>query len=246
MHILMILEIYFYCHGNIFDNTELIPQVFDLDGNQYTYDVVPNSSAPYIEEITFNKIYSFSNFTPKNNKIYCYPYNYLYVTNNIGDNAIYKFEDFSDTNCKFYNAFGLSVGGSGRLVPRNYKGLAEDNDESVTLAKFPTCQWSSDSYTNWLTEQAVNHQTRNLQTATSSIGSALNLKLGDAISTVANSYLQYVNEFYDASLLPQKVAGGNTGDINFSGANNSYKMMRKHPKLEYLRQIDDWFTRFRL
>ena len=242
----MILKIYSYYHGNIFDNTVLIQQVFDLDGNQYTYDVVPNSSDPYVEEITFNKIYSFTNFTPKNNKIYCYPYNYLYVTNNIGDNAIYKFEDFSDTNCKFYNGFGLSVGGSGRLVPRNYKGLAEDHDESVTLAKFPTCQWSSDSYTNWLTEQAVNHQTRNLQTGASAIGSALKGNFGEVFSTVANSYLQYVNEFYDASLLPQKVAGGNTGDINFSFAINNYKMMRIHPKLEYLRQIDDWFTRFRL
>ena len=56
--------------------------------------------------------------------------------------------------------------------------------------------------------------------------------------------MQYKNEFYSASLLPQKVGGSNAGDVNFSSNNVCYKLVRMHPKLEYLQMIDDWFTRF--
>ncbi|MBQ2350319.1 MAG: hypothetical protein II393_03535, partial [Cytophagales bacterium] len=50
----------------------------------------------------------------------------------------------------------VSVGGSVRLVPRNYKNIDKNYDESLPLAKFPTCSWSSDAFTNWLVSNAVN------------------------------------------------------------------------------------------
>lgn len=163
----------FILPGKIFDNVTLITSSFDYNSTNYPLYRVPNSSDPFYETVTFNKIHSFTGFTPKNNKLFVYPYNYIYATNNSGDNATYKFEDFSDTACNFYNFFGISVGGSGRLVPKNYKGFAENNDESLTLAKLPTCQWSSDAYTNWLTQNAVNHETRNLNTAMNIVSSAI-------------------------------------------------------------------------
>lgn len=230
----------------IFDNMTLHQTVFNYNNTTYTMYGIPNQNNPYVEEISYNKIYSFPNFVPKNNKVYCYPYNYIYATNNIGDSTTYKFENFSDNACNFYNFFGISVGGSGRLVPRNYAGFLENNDESLTLGKFPTCQWSSDSYTNWLTQNAVNLGTRTLTTGVGAIGSAISGNFGSAFTSIANGYLQTMNDFYSASLLPQKVAGSNTGDINYSTNNLCYKLVRMHPKIEYLRIIDDWFTRFRI
>lgn len=234
----------FILPSKVFDNVTLITSSFDYNNVSHPLYRVPNDSNPYVEEVSYNKIHSFTGFTPKNNKLYCYPYNYIYATNNIGDNAIYKFEEFSDNKCNFYNFFGISVGGSGRLVPRNYKGFLENNDESITLAKLPTCQWSSDSYTNWLTQNAVNFETRNINTAIGMLGSAASGNVAGVATSLANTYLQYKNDFYSASLLPQKVAGTNGGDVNFSSNNVCYKLVRMHPKLEYLRMIDDWFTRF--
>lgn len=33
-----------------------------------------------------------------------------------------------------------------------------NEDESIALGKYPTCSWSSDSYTNWLAQNSLNMQ----------------------------------------------------------------------------------------
>ena len=42
-------------------------------------DSTTNEEYPFI----FEKTTSFSDYTPKNNKCFVYPYNYLYITNNM-------------------------------------------------------------------------------------------------------------------------------------------------------------------
>ena len=68
-----------------------------------------------------NKVTAFSDYTPKNNKCFVYPYNYLFVSNNQGSNNIYKYEDFNTETCVFENQFSIAVGGSGRIVPKIIK-----------------------------------------------------------------------------------------------------------------------------
>lgn len=105
---------------------------------------------------TVDKNTSFTGFTPKNNKVKCYPWNYLMVSNNVGKVNILKYEDFSTSNCQFDLIGALTIGGSFKLIPKNYKGVTSNYDESMSLAKFPTCSWSSDAFTNWLTQEAAN------------------------------------------------------------------------------------------
>ena len=234
----------FMLPANIFESTSFIETSFESDGNNYQLKQLPNTVNPFVQEISVNKLYTFPNFTPKNNKLKVYPYNYIYATNNVGDSATYKFENFSDNTCNFYNFFTISIGGSGRLVPRNYCGFAENNDESLTLGKLPTCQWSSDSYTNWLTQNAVNLGTSQLKAQYNTVANALSGDIEGTLTTMADYYLDRMNSFYSASLLPQKLGGTNTGDINFSTNNLCYKLVRMHPKIEYMQIIDDFFTRF--
>lgn len=195
-----------------------------------------------------NKHYSFTGFSPKNNKCYCYPYNYLFVTNNVGNNNIFRYEDFSTTNCVFKNEITMSVGISGRIVPLNYRGIKRNDDEIVPLAKYPTLAWSSDTYTNWLTSQAVNIPT---QLATSLIPSVSTTKekktlvdfSGNAVS-VAGNIASTIGGFFTASMLPQVTHGQNTADINFLAKRNTFTFRFMRAKNEYLRIIDDYFTRF--
>lgn len=121
------------------------------------------SAKTWTQEIS--KLTSFSGLTIKNNKCFCFPYNYLLVSNGQGSNVIYKYENFYSTTCKFLNTFSISIGGSGRLAPIRYKENYSQNtsdfdavniDESISFAKFPTCAWSSDAFINWLTQNAVN------------------------------------------------------------------------------------------
>ena len=89
---------------------------------------------------TIEKRHSFSDYTPKNNKCFVYPYNYLFVSNNQGSYNIYKYEDFYSDSCVFRNDVVLSIGGSGRIIPLNYKKMPENDDESIVLGKYPVCR----------------------------------------------------------------------------------------------------------
>ena len=61
---------------------------------------------------------------------------------------------------------------SGRIVPLYYKGMTNNDDETIPLAKYPTIEWSSDSYINWLTQQAINVPTQ-LMSIVGGTGSSL-------------------------------------------------------------------------
>lgn len=200
-------------------------------------------------DTTIPKRTSFTGFTPKNNKCFVYPYNYLYVTNNVGNHNIYKYENFTSDNCVFENQFAITIGGSGRLVPKNYKGMAKNEDEALPLGKYPVCQWSSDSFTNWLTQNGVNLAT----SIALAVGStALGVATGGATLpataelglSVAGFTAGKIGEFYKASLLPAITGGQPTGDVIWSTDTNGFSIKEMRVKTEFLRIIDDYFSKY--
>lgn len=197
-----------------------------------------------MNNINYPKPLTFDNFTPKNNKVKCYPYNYLYITNNNGSHNVLKIEDFSGENCSFTEIFSVSVGGSGILVPTSYKGVLMNIDESIQLGKFPTIQWSADSYTNWLTQNGVNEKNSLIRFGMNELGNALSGNLAGMIETGADFVMGKMEKLNEVNLLPEKTAGTSCGDVSFSLQKTDFEIHRMRPRLEYLQQIDDFFTRF--
>ena len=117
---------------------------------------VTNSATPVSYTISFAKTYGLGGYTPKNNKLKVYPYCYVLCNNMAGSTNIYNYEDFSNSNCTFSVKGALCPGGSIRLTPTNYKGIASNDNESLMLGKFPICNYQVDMYTNWLTQNSVN------------------------------------------------------------------------------------------
>lgn len=138
----------------------------------------------------------------------------------------------------------MGVGTSGRTVPLNYKNMATADDEALPLAKYPTCGWSADSYTNWLTQQAVNTPLKIANTAVSAGVSAGTGNVVGSATTIANGIGSLIGDFYSASLLPNIEGVQSTGDVNFASNRNTFTYRCMRSKTEYLRIIDDYFTRF--
>lgn len=208
------------------------------------YDMTPSKF-----NTTINKRHSFSNFNPKNNKCFVYPYNYLFVSNNNGSNNIYKYEDFTTENCVFENQFSIAIGGSGRLVPKNYKNMITNDDEALPTGKYPTCAWSSDAFTNWLTQNGVNLVASialtagGVATAIATGGATLPIVAG-AITSVAGTVAGTIGQFNQASLMPNIAGGQATGDVIWACNRNKFTFREMRAKTEYLKIIDDYFTRF--
>lgn len=210
----------------------------------YSFELLNNSTRAVTLAYPVDKTLSFKDYTPKNNKCFVYPYNYLLISNNIGNYNIYKYENFSDNTFLVELECSVSIGGSIRLVPRNYKKIDRNYDESLPLSKFPTCSWSSDAFTNWLTQNAVNIATNLITAGTNIVSSAATSGLGGALVSTATNTANIIGQFYQASLLPAITGGNNTGDVNFAARTNYFAFHHMRVKTEYLKIIDNYFTRF--
>lgn len=112
-------------------------------------------TVPKLNTFNVQKPYdSISGYTPKNNKLYTYPYNVLYITNGEGIAGNFKYELFSGSQCSF-NVWGsMCTTPQAMLVPLDYKGLPVNYDEKIALDGWPQCAWTVDSYQAWLAQNA--------------------------------------------------------------------------------------------
>lgn len=103
--------------GNIQAMFGLPYQAFSIsDVDATTHKVALGGGRKLDTDITFSKsaINTFSDYTPKNNKLKTYPYSFIRVTNNLGSVNDYKIEDFHDldslgtpTDNIVFNAIGV-------------------------------------------------------------------------------------------------------------------------------------------
>lgn len=92
--------------------TQRTASIYNVADSSFTFYTLPYSLTPKTFNSTISKKTSFTGFTPKNNKCFVYPYNYLYVSNNQGSYNIFKYEEFSTSSCVFENQFVITIGGS--------------------------------------------------------------------------------------------------------------------------------------
>jgi len=97
---------------------------------------------------------TFKGYTPKNNKLYSYPYSFLYVTTHNGDSAIYRWEYWAGDNVDENVVFGVMSnplgGGMVECYPRDYNGITENYNEGLTINNFPKNSANVDAYQAWV------------------------------------------------------------------------------------------------
>lgn len=83
-------------------------------------------------------------YKPRNKKLFCYPYNFLRVSNQSGAAHDYRYEDFGQDDAdKLTNSIGFKVYGTGFnnpqvvVVPKLFKGRDEMFDEALTITGYP-------------------------------------------------------------------------------------------------------------
>lgn len=68
--------------------------------------------------------------------------------------------------------------------------------------------------------------------------------LGGQATSISSSIGGLIGKFYQASLLPNIASGQATGDVAFANNKNVFTFRKMRAKTEYLKVIDDYFTRF--
>lgn len=237
----------FYTLDKISDYNNLS---WSTGGNTFTYQYSAlnnqNVSAVEIAQTDIDKPTSLGSYTPVNKKLLTFPYCYLHLTNNVGNNAIYHYEDFDTSLTNGYIRFitygALCPSNSIITYPLNSKeGSVECG---IMYAKLPICSWTNDIYTNWLTQNSVNIGVNiGIGTLSTVIGFATENAVGVAggIGAIAQS----IGSIYEHSLIPPQANGNsNAGDVLFSSLDLEFKWCKKHIKEEYARIIDNYFTMY--
>ena len=210
-----------------------------------------------IETIRITRVNYLSNeYYPKNNKLLCYPYSFLQVSNHNGMIVNYKWENFNlllnGQNYEFALSGAFTPGGSYQAFPVDYNNILNNRDEAITLGKYPIGGWNSDVYTNWLTQNGVNNSiaiASGIASGVMGVGFAIATGGVGAIAGGASAALggfqqvaNAVNEKYQHSLIPDQAKGNtNIGDYSFVYTNNSLEFKRMSIKEEYARVIDRYF-----
>lgn len=229
-------------------------------GNQtgINFRVLPNSAGVITlrdADIILSSPTSINGYVPKNNKLFTYPYNCLSISNNVGTQAEFRYEDFINNTPVFSLVAAVSPSCSVWLYPDNYKkyaGSKSGYNWGIPVAKYPMGSWNSDMYTNWMTQNGINLFGNRIDAATSHaiMGSMQTLssvltKDYSGIGTGLGNMFGAVQESYKASMIPNHIGGQvNSGDVAYAYNKMSPTYYKMTIKEEYARVIDDWFTRF--
>ena len=227
----------------------------------YTYREVYYSN----NEASFNtaapRMNTLNGYNPVNKKLLTFPYCYLLLSNNIGQNAILHYEKFTNQQvCTFAVRGVLNPGCSIHIVPTNYNGSTLSEIDAISLGKFPICNFQNDMYTNWLTQNSINIAgatitSDDINVATSAIGGVAGMITGAVTGNVLGAGLSAVSgaqgiagaimQKKQHNMIPPTVNGSlNSADVNVASGNNTFHYYNMSIKQEYAKIIDDFFSMY--
>ena len=200
---------------------------FYSDGREFTLTGIPNS---------------LNGYTPRNQKLRQYPFQYLGFTPTNGTNKIFKYEDFENGIPSFKLVSEINPNPNVYFVPKNFKGVSGVNvSESAVVSGYPSISWKSDYFSNWLAQNSdivnlnlerdqFNYELGVAKDSANYMGkqiqNAMTLNVGgfamDSANLLLDTYGNSVNHDYDikqtmaqvqkTSMLP------NTGNVGGSNA----------------------------
>lgn len=126
----------------------IVPGLFKSLAGSYAEEKLYFDEKPYTDV---------DGYTPKNNKLFIYPYKSLQVTNMEGNYAEYRYEFFNHvgTNPNLYEFELYGVTGLQSEVccsPLDYKNQAHNITEKISMSDFPMCSYNVDAFNAYIAQ----------------------------------------------------------------------------------------------
>ena len=188
-------------------------------------------------------------YVPKNNKLFCYPYNFLYANNNKGTGNEYRYEFFRDDTIEFEYTVIFDTEPVLCAYPIWYNNINQNYLEMITYNSYPKCPLAIDSFKAWLAQsgsQVVASQFNLDETETTLLSGVLNSFSNNSaasmstVSGITGAIAQTTKAYMQAPQL--KTQGSN--NLNSVIGNQEITFFRAGIRAEYAKKIDDFFTMF--
>lgn len=198
--------------------------------------------------------------TPKNNKLYTYPYcaNALLCG---GQSAVLRYELFENGTPVFQSNSGFGANLKVSVTPLNYGGNAFDVEHTLSLTGFPLLPWTKDYFQNWIAQNKASLiygtvkdittlysgslSSALLSGSTQSKVSGLTLNAQTEMSNAADNIISRAINVYEHSIIPDSMIGSADSTDSLAVANKLgiYNYCRSI-KPEYIDIIDGYFDMF--
>lgn len=192
-----------------------------------------------------------------NKKLYTYPYNFLYVSNNNGVSAAYRYERFNTELCEFKVSGAISPDASVRLDPEYYDGVSINFEQGMSLDGFPTCAWNADAYKIWLAQNQNQNKlafaTAGLTIAGGAVAAVAGLATGNMVAgsagaslglAGANQIASMLAQQKDLQLQPPQAKGGHSTNVNVALQKHCFIAYFKSINKEHVKILDDYFDMY--
>lgn len=229
-----------------------VVSVFMMPGNFVSF---AGSTEPKTMFVVKKPNYSdLDGYVPHNNKMFTHPYNFLYVTNNEGTEANFKYELFklNDQGQMIFNLYGdMSCNPEIIMAPENYAGVEGSNfNEKIAINGFPQCAWTSDAFKAWL---AQNASSMGMGILSSAFAIALGIGATGAGGATGNPVMiaggimgiqNTLAKIKDKSVMPPQAHGQSTSNISFATKTKDFYLGHVTIRREFAQRIDQYFDMF--
>lgn len=211
------------------------------------FALTDSTSASSSANYTIARPTAFGDYTPKNNKLLCYPYNYSTLVL-AGSETPYRYEWFTDGVATFALKKPKYAGGSSYVFPVGYqKESSATNafalENSVPTGAYPTASFGANAFQNYLVQYGP-------QLAVGLIGQVVNIGASAATGNVDEAISagvaigQDIMDLRTHSLNSQTVAGTQSVAQLAYDTQLIIRIVSKQILPEYARIIDEYFTAF--
>lgn len=206
-------------------------------------------------------------YTPRNRKLYTFPFTKLYVTDGSGSGKFYAFEHFANaTQADFMMFTDRAPAQSVMCTPIGYKGYSASGtdgynfEESIIMTGFPQVAWISSAFQTYLAQNASSLGLANamaigktvvggLGVAASALGALPSggsslLLAGGAGSMLTSGIKDIINQNVDKEDKARQAPtahGQVTGSAMFSVNEKAFRFTTYAPRPEYCQIIDGFF-----
>lgn len=188
-------------------------------------------------------------YIPRNKKLLTYPYSFLYVTNNSGAAAVFRYENTKTHNIALRVTGAVTGDAPVRIHAENYRGEG-GYEEGINLAGFPKCSWNSDAYKIWLAQNQTSQGLSVGLSALSIAGGVGALATGNVLAGAGmiaggvTSIASTLAQNADRQIQPPQAHGNQSVGVNVVNNKQTFTLIRKQLSIEKARILDDFFTMY--
>jgi hypothetical protein len=194
---------------------------------------------------------SLNGYIPRNKKLFTYPYSFLYVSNNQGKSAEYRYEDFKMVtgdeayDATFYVLGNISPNPKVMIAPYGYRNYDLVNTEyGLTMEGYPLCSWNNDLFAGWLAQNSLTWGVGTVASMGAVIGGVASgnptVAMGGAFGT-----FNQLQQLHKEAIQPNQAGGNiNNGSLNLTWNKQNFYLMDMSVKYQYAKIIDNYFQMY--